>query len=124
MNATTPAALTDTDSPQDMLTRVLAALADAVLTEHARRLDTLHAAMAADPFATEYDQPLDVTPAAALAHLLPEAQARWQLEIHGPTTLDEYREIAELTYLRGMEQIPAVVGGAISAARHAAGLSY
>lgn len=103
--------LADTDEPQVMRTRALTALAEATLGKHARRV------------AVEYDQPLDVSPAAALVEVVTNAVAYWTLETaHGPYVVEDYRRIAADMYRIGMEQMPAVVGAHVRAARQAAGV--
>lgn len=115
----------DTGRPQVMRSRALTALADAVLARHTQHLTTLHKAMAADEFATKYDRPLDVSPAAALVEVITEAAAYWTIETsRGPYVLSDYREIATGMYEAGMESMPAAIGHHVRTARRAAGLSF
>jgi hypothetical protein len=104
---------------------VLTAVADAVLSEHGRRLDILHAAQA--EVEGQYDRPLDVSPAAALAVVLHEIGAYFSVNLpgsRGPYVAADYRDVALRAWAHAAEIIPGIVGARISAARRAAGLSY
>lgn len=105
---------------------VLTVLTDAVLARHAEHLATIARYADSNEFTTTLDHPLDVSPAAAIAHVLHEVEAYWSVEmsfIVGPHTAADHAEILTGTLCKGRELVPVCVASAIGKARRAASLA-